>query len=67
MWSEFVIPDATMGGYVAVDIEIAENPLLNKLDDSATLPSKISEWIKNNAEGWTTGQIDDDSFKEYSF
>ena len=60
--SEYGIPDATMGGYVTVDVEISENPLLNKLDSTITLPSKIPEWIKNNAEWWAAGSIDDDSF-----
>ena len=60
--SEYEISDATMGGYITVDIEIGENPLLNKLDDTAILPSKIPEWIKNNAGWWAEGSIDDDSF-----
>jgi len=60
--SEYEIPDATMGGYVAVDVKISENPLLNKSNSTITLPSKIPEWIKNNAEWWAAGSIDDDSF-----
>jgi len=60
--SEYEIPDATLGGYAAIDIEIEENPLLDKLTPTETLPSKIPEWIKNNAEWWAAGSIDDDSF-----
>ncbi|AFS83559.1 peptidase [Candidatus Nitrosopumilus sediminis] len=60
--SEYEIPDATMGGYITIDIEISENPLLVQLDNSVTLPSKIPSWIKNNAEWWAAGQINDDSF-----
>ena len=60
--SEYEIPDATMGGYVPIDIEISKNPLLAKLTPAEDLPSKIPEWIKNNAEWWAAGSIDDDSF-----
>ena len=60
--SEYEIPDATMGGYVPIDIEISKNPLLAKLTPAEDLSSKIPEWIKNNAEWWAAGSIDDDSF-----
>jgi hypothetical protein len=59
--SEYAIPDATMGGYAIVDVEIDENPLFEKINES--LPTnEIPSWIKNNAGWWADGSIDDDSF-----
>ena len=60
--SEFEIPDATMGGYITVDIEIVKNPLLKESNDNAVSSQTIPTWIKNNAGWWADGQIDDDSF-----
>ncbi len=51
---EFEVPDAKMGGYATIEIEIDENPLLKG--------AKIPSWIKNNAGWWADGSIDDDSF-----
>ena len=59
--AEYEIPDASMGGYVIVDIEIKENPLVEKLNDDTTL-DEIPTWIKNNAGWWADGSIDDNSF-----
>ena len=60
--SEYAIPNAAMGGYAAIDIEIEKNPLIDKLNgDTATSP-KIPSWIKNNAGWWADGSIDDNSF-----
>ncbi|HSB84603.1 MAG TPA: peptidase [Nitrosarchaeum sp.] len=53
------VPDASMGGYAAIDVQIAENPLLAGVNDNA---SKIPSWIKNNAGWWKEGKIDDNSF-----
>ena len=55
-------PDASMSGFAIVEIEIDENPLLEKLNDDVDLTSKIPEWIKNNADWWSDGQIDDKTF-----
>jgi hypothetical protein len=55
-------PDATMGGFAIVEIEIDENPLLEKLNDNISSASKIPEWIKNNAGWWADGKIDDTTF-----
>jgi hypothetical protein len=63
--SEYEIPDAAMGGYATIDIEIEENLLLDKLNDDVTsVPqnNEIPDWIKNNAGWWAEGAIDDDSF-----
>ncbi len=55
-------PDASMSGFAIVEIEIDENSLLEKLNDDVDLTSKIPEWIKNNADWWSDGQIDDKTF-----
>lgn len=55
-------PDVAMGGFAVIDIEIEENPLLEKLSTDVVLPSKIPSWIKNNAGWWSEGQIDDETF-----
>ncbi|KER07117.1 hypothetical protein AAA799E16_00057 [Marine Group I thaumarchaeote SCGC AAA799-E16] len=55
-------PDVDMGGFAVVEIEIEENPLLEKLNDNVTAPSKIPTWIKNNAGWWADGAIDDEAF-----
>jgi len=66
---EHEIPDAKMGGYVTIEIEIDENPLYEKSivipptpQDSDEKPTEIPSWIKNNAGWWADGSIDDDSF-----
>ncbi len=50
-----------MSGFAIVEIEIDENPLLEKLNDDDST-SRIPEWIKNNAGWWADGQIDDKTF-----
>jgi hypothetical protein len=60
--SEFAIPDASLGGYATIDIEIGDNPLVKEAGNDVVSSSNIPEWIKNNAEWWAAGQIDDDSF-----
>ena len=57
--SEYGVPDAAMGGYAAIDIEIDSNPLIGLIDGEEP---KIPSWIKNNAGWWADGAIDDDSF-----
>ncbi len=54
--------DISMSGFVIVEIEIEENPLLKKLNDDVTSVSKIPNWIKSNAGWWADGQIDDKTF-----
>ncbi len=56
------IPDASMSGFAIVEIEIDENPLLEKVDDNVDSSSEIPAWIKNNADWWADGQIDDKTF-----
>jgi len=63
---EYQVPDAKMGGYATVEIEIDENPLFEGSSDTITPPvsekTQIPDWIKNNAGWWAEGAIDDDSF-----
>ena len=59
---EYEVPNSELGGYVIVEVEIAENPLLEESSDNDVSYSEIPPWIKNNAEWWAAGQIDDDSF-----
>ena len=58
--SENSVPDAKMGGYAIIDVEIAKNPLLTGTDNGNA--AAIPEWIKNNAKWWADGSIDDGSF-----
>ena len=55
-------PDASMSGSAIIEIEIDENPLLEKLNDELVSTPDIPTWIKNNAEWWAGGQIDDSAF-----
>jgi hypothetical protein len=59
---EHQVPDATLGGYAIIPIEIAENPLLEKLNGEVDESPEIPSWIKNNAGWWAEGSIDDNSF-----
>jgi len=70
---EYQVPDAKMGGYAIVEIEIDENPLLEEKtilvqppdqppDQPTDQPPEIPSWIKNNAGWWAEGAIDDNSF-----
>jgi len=52
----------SINGFTIVEIEIGENPLLEKLNDHIISTSKIPTWIKNNAGWWADGQIDDQAF-----
>ena len=53
------VPDAKLGGYATIEIEIDKNPLFEGKTVSVT---EIPSWIKNNAGWWAEGAIDDDSF-----
>ena len=55
-------PNVSMSGSVIIEIEIEENPLLEKLNDDFISTSDIPTWIKNNAGWWAEGQIDDNAF-----
>jgi len=59
---EYQVPDAKLGGYVTIEIQIDENPLLDKPNVDVGPLSSIPSWIKNNAGWWADGSIDDDSF-----
>ena len=64
--AEFETPDPTLGGYVEVDIDIGENPLITQTGNTQTgntqTGNTIPEWIKNNAGWWSDGTIDDETF-----
>jgi len=60
--SEFEIPDAAMGGYTAVDIEIKDNPLVDELNGDVSDSPEIPSGVKNNAGWWAEGTLDYDSF-----
>jgi hypothetical protein len=53
--------DTELSGYAIIEVQIEENPLLEKLNDNIA-ESKIPSWIKNNAGWWADGAIDDDAF-----
>jgi len=55
---EYQVPDAKLGGYAIVEIEIDDNPLFEGTTEIREIPS----WIKNNAGWWADGSIDDSSF-----
>ncbi|MFQ5440299.1 MAG: peptidase [Nitrosopumilaceae archaeon] len=59
---EYIVPDSTTAGYAIVEIEIAENPLLEKIDDSIASSPEIPDWVKNNAGWWANDQIGDSDF-----
>jgi len=61
---EYQVPDAKMGGFATVEIEIEDNPLFEaseiedspifeELDDDVS-SSEIPSWIKNNAGWWAS-------------
>ena len=52
--------DETFAGIGSGIIELG--PSLTKTDIAPKVPTAIPAWIKNNAEWWAAGQIDDDSF-----
>jgi len=58
---EYDVPNAALGGYAAIDVQISENPYITSSNGDTT-PSKIPSWIKNNAGWWKDGSIDDNSF-----
>jgi len=69
---EYQVPDAKLGGFATVEIEIQDNPLFEaseiqdtpifeEFDDDVS-STEIPSWIKNNAGWWAEGAIDDNSF-----
>ena len=59
---EYQVPDAKLGGYVTIEIEIDENPLIGESKGDVVSSSVVPPWIKNNAGWWAEGSIDDSSF-----
>jgi hypothetical protein len=55
------IPDVTMAGFAIIEINIEENPLLEKFNEKSSV-AEIPSWIKNNAGWWAEGIIDDEAF-----
>ncbi len=56
---EYQVPDAKLGGYAIVEIQIDDNPLF---EGETPVVREIPSWIKNNAGWWADGSIDDSSF-----
>jgi hypothetical protein len=59
---EFQIPDPELAGFVIIEIEIAENPLLEESNGDVVSPPEIPAWIKTNAGWWAEGAIEDSDF-----
>jgi hypothetical protein len=59
---EYQIPDPELAGYVIIEIEIAENPLLEESNGDVVSPPEIPAWIKTNAGWWAEGAIEDSDF-----
>jgi hypothetical protein len=56
---EYQVPDAQLGGYAIIEIQIDDNPLF---EGETPVVREIPSWIKNNAGWWADGSIDDSSF-----
>ena len=50
-----------MAGFAIIEINIEENPLLEKFNEKSSV-AEIPSWIKNNAGWWAEGIIDDEAF-----
>jgi hypothetical protein len=59
---EFQVPDPKLGGYVTIEIEIDENPLIGESKGDVVSSSKIPDWIKFPAGVWADGTSSDDEF-----
>jgi len=64
---EYSVPDAAKFGYVIFDIDVQSKQLISGgLETLVPIPTEseiaIPNWIKNNAEWWADGMIDDTSF-----
>ena len=57
-------PAGDLAGYAIVDVEIAPNPNLDKVNGQQPQTSQIvlPSWIKNNAKWWADGTIGDSDF-----
>ena len=55
------IPDGAMAGFAIIEINIEENPLLEKFNEKSSIV-EIPSWIKNNAGWWAEDIIDDEAF-----
>jgi len=59
---EYQVPDAKLGGYATVEIEIDENPLFEELNGEDVPTSEIPSWIKFTSGVWVDGNSSDDEF-----
>jgi len=58
---EYQVPDAKLGGYVTIEIEIDENPLFES-STPVEPPTAIPSWIKFTTGVWVDGNSSDDEF-----
>jgi len=58
---EYQVPDAKMGGYVTIEIEIDENPLFES-STPVQPPTAIPSWIKFTTGVWVDGNSSDAEF-----
>ncbi|MGY5146935.1 MAG: peptidase [Candidatus Nitrosopumilus sp. bin_7KS] len=58
--TEIGIPTVQLSGVIK-NIEFELTSKIEKIEEGSG-PNEIPEWIKNNAEWWAEGSIDDDSF-----
>ena len=59
---EYQVPDAKLGGYATIEIEIDENPLIEKLNDDVISSPAIPSWIKFTSGVWVDGDSSDAEF-----
>jgi hypothetical protein len=59
---EFSVPNAESFGYFTFDIELQPSSSALKPTVTAEPETSIPDWIKNNAEWWSSGQIPDSAF-----
>ncbi len=58
---EYQVPDATMGGYVTIEVEIDENTLFES-SAPVQMPTAIPSWIKFTAGAWVDGNTSNTEF-----
>jgi len=59
---EYQVPDAKMGGYAIVEIEIDDNPLFESSIPELQPPTGVPSWIKTSSGFWVDGVSSDSEF-----
>ena len=59
---EFSVPNAEYFGYFTFDVDIQPSKSAPKPAVTTEPETSIPDWIKNNAEWWSSGQIPDSAF-----